>query len=567
MKYIYLIIAGLMMSAGGAVAQDGDGAAKGAMARQPLFTWDLLWAGSWEESKSLLNRGDFRLGLAWPELVTRAQALDKHTLNFKLDQPWGEPSSGITSASVGLYHQATGSRLLYGVLDEWGLPARIRSPWIRSAPYTENHKPVMADLRTTTSTTKADELYLYLSSPRLSLNNLPLFENAPETAIRGFGSAQFPAVDAVGGNFAPAFSGGLETAFGGDIDLLLEGFYTGRELPARDSSSWFSESPPLPDRDFRLGAAALLLSTPYVSFASDWAWSETFAWGAGVYGSAGIRVSPPLPWGAAGTMAKPGPWSLSLAADGMSERYVGRDGASPGGGLRTAGKVEWKGPRSSLFKVNTTLRGPTLRGPALDAPFERSSSGVYYRFPAPAANAVANAANSGKFPLRVSRISLNADRNASNLKKIYDDIDGALGLSLSLPPMLLPPALLPASAARVKNPKPKSYPLNINLSATIKTLGSAAEAPPPYPFLPINAGSGAPMEFDSAKESVELLWSPGIFQLRTRWGFTSYAKKDSQWDGSISAAVRFKHGRFSAKFAWPVFPEKWNCTLSWRVEK
>ena len=537
-------------------AQDGS-ARQPVAADKPLFTWDLLWTGSWEESKNLLNRGDLRLGLTPPGLLLRGQFLDKHPFNVELDPPWGDPSSGISAASAGLYHKATGSRLLYGILDEWGLPARIRSPWIRSAPYTENHKPIMADLRTTTSTTKKDEAYLYLSSPRLDLNSLPLFQNAPKMAVRGFGSAQFAAMDAVEGELSPAFSGGLEALLWKDTELLLEGFYTGAELPARGSSSWFSDPPPLPDRDFRLGAAALLLNTPYVSFSSDWAWSETFAWGSGVYGNAGIFLSPPFAWNKPKT-GKTGPWSLSLAADGMSERYIGRDGTSPGGGLRTAGKVEWKGPRSSLFRVNTTLRGP-----ALDEPFERSSSGIYYRFPAPAANA----AHSGKFPLRVSRMSLNADRNASNLKKIYDDIDGALGLSLSLPPMLLPPVLLPSSARKIKNPRPKSYPLSINLSATIKTLGSSAEVPPSYPFLPINAESGTPMEFDSAKVSGELLWSPGIFQFRTRWGYTAYAKKDDQWDGSVSAAVRFKHGRFSTKFAWPVFPEKWNCTLSWRVEK
>jgi len=544
MKYLFLIV-GLMISAVVVPAQDG-------LAGKPAFTWDLLFAGSWEESKNLLNRGDFRVGLTGPGLAARAQAVDKHTLNFELEQPWGD--SGITSASVGFYHQATGSRLLYGVLDEWGLPARIRSPWIRSAPYIENHKPVMADLRTTTSTTKTDELYLYLSSPRLRLNrglkSLALFENAPEIAVRGFSSAQLPVMDAAGGNIAPAFSGGLETVFGRGFELLLEGFYTGAELPARDSGAWFSDPPPLPDRDFRLGAAALLLNTPYVSFASDWAWSETFAWGNGVYGNAGIRVCPPFSWNR-GPMGKPGPWSLSLAADGMSERYVGRDGASPGGGLRTAGKIEWKGPRSSLFRVNTTLRGP-----ALDEPFDRSSSGIYYRFPAP--NAAAS--NSGKFPLRVNRLSLNADRNASDLKKIYDDIDSAVGLSLRLPPILLPPVLLPSSA-RGKNSRPKSYPLSVNLSTNVKTLGSAAEVPPPYPFFEV------PMAFDSAKESAELLWSPGIFQFRTKWGYTAYAHKDNHWDGSVSAAVRFKYGRFSAKFAWPVFPEKWNCTLSWRVEK
>jgi hypothetical protein len=127
--------------------------------------------------------------------------------------------------------------------------------------------------------------------------------------------------------------------------------------------------------------------------------------------------------------------------------------------------------------------------------------------------------------------------------------------------MSLPLVLLPSSARKVKNIKPKSYPLNINLSESVDWLGSADEAPSPYPFFPAN------QEFDSSKTSCELLWSPGIFQLRTRWGYTVYEKKDNHWDGSFSAAVRFKHGRFSAKIAWPVFPEKWNCTLSWRVEK
>jgi hypothetical protein len=290
-----------------------------------------------------------------------------------------------------------------------------------------------------------------------------------------------------------------------------------------------------------------MFTMPYFAFTSDWAWSETFAWGGGIYGNAAIRLNPPLPWNAAG---KPGPWSLSLAADGMSERYVGRDGTSPGSGLRTAGKIEWKGPKSSFFRVNTTLRSS-----APDGHFERSSSGIYYRLPA------ANA-STGVFPLRITRISLNADRNASDLKKIRDGVDGTLGLSLNLPPMSLPHVLLASSARRVKNIKPKIYPLGINLSTSINELGSLEDdAPSPYPFFPANMG------FDSAKTSCELLWSPGIFQFRTKWGYTVYEKKDNKWDGSISAAVRFKYGRFSAKIAWPVLPEKWNCTLSWRLEK
>jgi hypothetical protein len=538
MKYLFLII-GFLMSAICIFAEDSP-------VSQPkkVFTWDLLWTGSWEESKNLHDRGDFRLGFIQPGLTFRTQAIDRRTLNFELDSPWGEPSKAITGLSLGLYHKATGSRMLYGVLDEWGLPARIRSPWIRSAPYIENHKPIMADLRTTVSSTKKDEAYLYLSSPRLGLFE----ETAFPVTVRGFASGQFIPENA-GENFTPAFSGGLETLLGKKTGLLLEGFYTQTELAARKGSTWFSNPPPLPDRDFSLGAAAVMLTLPYFIFTSDWAWSQTFAWGDGLYGNAGIRLSPPLPWTNAG---KPGPWSLSLAADGMSERYVSRDGSSPGGGLRTAGKVEWKGPKSSLFRLNTSLRAS-----ASDEPFERSSSGVYYRFPAGKAATT--------FPLQITRISLSADRNASDLKKIRDGVDGALGLSLNLPPMSLAPVLLPLSARKVKNIKPKIYPLRINLSTSIDELGSIGDddsfVPSPYPFFPAN------MEFDSAKTTCEFLWSPGIFQFRTKWGYTVYERKDNQWDASISAAVRFKYGRFSAKVSWPVLPEEWNCTLSWRLEK
>jgi hypothetical protein len=500
---------------------------------QALFTWDLMWAGSWEESKTLNNRADLRFGFTGPSLLVRAQALDRHTMNFELDPVWGDPSKGITGVSFALYHKATDSRLLYGVLDEWGLPARVRSPWIRGAPYAENHKPLMADIRTTASSTKKDELYLYLSSPLLKLERFGL-----AFSLRGYASGQFTPADDAENNPAPAFAGGVEALIGKKANLLLEGFYTGFELPAKEPSTWFSDPPPLPARDFRLGAASLMLKIPWFSISSDLAWSEVFAYGNGVYGNLGLRLNLPFIV----------PWSLSLAADGMSERYTGRDGSNPGGGFRVAGKIERKGTRGSLFRANTSFRSSTI-----GEDFERSSIGLYYRFPS-------SSAMSGEFPLRINRITLNADRNASELKKIKDGIDGSLGLSLNLPPLSLPRLLLPSSAAKVKNLKPKVYPLNINFASSIDWLGHADEQLSPFPFFP-------PGEFDSTKTSCELLWSPGLFQFRTKLGFTTYAKKDNQWDASISTAVRFKHGRFSVKFAWPQLPEKWNCTLAWRVEK
>ncbi|MCL1836677.1 MAG: hypothetical protein FWG46_03935 [Treponema sp.] len=521
MKYLFFV-AGLLLPVVVIPAQE-----------KPAFTWDLLVSGSWEESKNLHNRLDARVFLVGQDLVVRGQAIDRRPLNFQLDRPLGDNANEEGIASFGLYHKATGSRLLFGTLDEWGLPARIRSPWIRSAPYAENHKPVMADLKTAASSTKSPEAYLYLSSPLLEFERI---------SLRGFASAQFPAQ----GEFEPAFSFGLDTRLDGKYDLLLEGFYTGAQLPAKEGSSWFSDPPPLPDRDFRLLAGALGFNMPYLSLSSDWAWSETFAYGSGVYGCLGIRFNPPRSWGWG---EKPSPWSLSLATDGMTDRYVGRDGTSPAGGLRTAGKIEWKGPRSSLFRASTSLRSG-----GLEEPFSRSSTGLYYRFPA-----LSGRAADGAFPLRLSRISLGADRNASDRNTISDSVDGSLGLSLGLPPLLLPAMFLPGAAA--KNPKPKSYPLGITLSTSIKSLGATAEIPSPYPFAPTN------QEFDSAKTSCELIWSPGIFQFRTRWGITAFARKDTMADASFSAAVRFKRGRISAKIAYPDFPDKWNCTLSWRVEK
>ena len=521
-----------------ASGQHGSAFAQNNPPRDPLFAWNLLWTGSWEESRTLHNRGDFRLGFARRQWTLRAQALDRRPLNLEADDTWEDFSERSAGGySIGLYHRATGSRLLYGILHEQGLPARIRSPWSRSAPFAENRRPITADLRTTSSTTRHEEAYLHLASPHLALFRTGI-------SLRGFASAQF----ALEGNGGPAFSGGLEASIRASA-IRLEGFFAGAELPARESSTWFSDPPSLPDREFRICAAALTITAPYFRFASDLAWSRTFAYGSGIYANAAIRISPPL----SGT-ARLGPWFLSLSAEGVEGRYVDRNGASIGSGFRTAGRLERRGPRASLFRADVSLRAP-----ALDAQFDRGSAGVSYRFPAPSFHANAAAC----FPLRINRISLDAQRNASNLGRIQDSFEAALGLSLALPPMSLPQALLLASSgrARAQNQRARVYPLGISFSSTIQWLGAAGEAPPPFPFF-TPAG-----EFASARIGCELLWSPGIFQFRTRWNYTAHFDRDGKLDGSISASIRFRHGRLTARVAWPDFPEKRNYTLSWRLER
>jgi len=493
----------------------------------PQFNWGLLWSGSWEENTfssdpalreapelagTLQNRGDIRLHLL-PWFTLRSQILDKHPLDFGIDPPWGDPVKGITNFNGGLYHKGTGSRLLFGVLDEWGLSARTRNPWIRSPPYAEIHKPLMADLKTAVSSTKKDEIYLYLSSPYLEI--------VPNIKLRGFISAQTEAE-----NFTPAFSGGADLSFSKTSNLTLETFYTGKTLPQKNGKSWFSDPPPLPQREFHLFSAGVLYSNQLISASSDFAFSETFAWGNDIYCNFGITLTPPI-----NSSGKSRPLSFSLAVDGAGDRFTGRDGSSVDAGFRSAAKIEWKGKSNSLLRINTILRSS-----GIEDQFNRGSAGFYYRFPSNAANL--------KFPVRLTRISFSADRNAENQLKINDSFSGSFAFNI--------------------NP-PKISPLGITLSGAFKGETSSEDIPFIYPIFVGDKNN--PWDWKSASIHCELYWSPLNIQLKSKVGLSFFPEKDEKWDFMISAAVRFRQCRITLKAASPDFPEKWNWTVSWKLEK
>jgi hypothetical protein len=509
MKYLSFLAAGLLWSAvffAGPMASAAP--SKKSAKEQPSFDWTLLWSGTWVENKTLHNRGEVKLNFIPFGLMLRGEALDRHTMNFELDPPWGDPEKGLTHFLGGLYHKPTGSRLLYGVLDEWGLPARIRNPWIRSAPYPENHKPIIADLKTAVTSTKEDEAYLYLSSPFLNLFST--------VKIKGFASALTQA-----DNFLPDLCVGLDAVFNKNTGLLLEAFYTGAKLPPTKNSTWFSNPPPLPEREFNLYAIGFVFKNPFLSVSSDWAYSETFAWGTDIYANLGIRLTPQLPFS-----GKSRPLSISLAADGAGERFVYRDGINHGESFRNAGKIEWKSAKNSLFKASTVLRGSRL-----GEEFNRSSSDLYYRFPA----------IRDSFPIRLSKISFSMDRNAVNLQKIIDGYGGNMGFAIAMPSV-------------------KTSSLGIALSGSVKGL-SSSESPSPYPVFFDS------WVFNNASANCELSWSPLNMQIKSKVGYAWYANKDDKCDISLYAAFRFKRGRLSLKAESPDFPEKWNCTVSWRLEK
>lgn len=436
---------------------------------------ELTAAGSWEQDTSLINRLDLRLrGFGF---TGRAQMIDKRPA-------WEEIEAGNTAFSGGLYHH-TGSRFLYGIQDEAGLPARIRSPWARAVPFVENHKPSVRDLKTEPSSTKEADTYLYLGSPQLG-------------PLRGFVSV------VLDHEWTPAYSWGVAVRFAEKTSLNMEGFFTERTLPPRKVSTWFSETPPLPERDFRIYGTSINFSAPLVGFASDWAYSEAFGYGTGLYGNAALRLGNK-------------PWRLSLAADGADKRYTDRDGAAAGPGFRNALRLERFGPRNSLFRAAVSLRSKEF-----GEVFERSSTALYYRLPA---------APQGKVPfLRPTRFSLTLNRNGSDPEAALDSAEGTAGLAAG--------------------------PVNSVFQGTLSGTGGG-----PGVF-PNPAGA---YDFNSLKISGEFSCPVTIFLFKARLNYTVLAGKDPLWGASFSASVRGKSGRFTVKLASEDFPREWIWTLSWRL--
>jgi hypothetical protein len=449
--------------------------------------WSFIWAGSWENEGNLVNRADLRFHIPWQDLTLRVQLIDQRPGAFA-SQSWEDFTAGTTAFSGGLYHEKTGSRVLYGILNESGFSTRLSNLWTRSIPFVEYHKPSRSDLRTTPSSTKEPETYLYLSSQQLGM-------------FKGFGSIRLDEY------LNPAFASGVDVQFSKKTNLRIEGFYTGKKLVPRNATAWFSKYPPLPERDFHIYALGLVYTSSFLSIATDWAYSDTFAYGRDMYGNLGLQIGKR-------------PWLLSLVADGAGSRYVGANGIATGPGFRLGAKLEQYGTKNRLFRLSTSFRSNGF-GEA----FERSSSLIYYRF----------STNFWSFPVKPSRVSLRLARNASNKEKIEDKIEGLIGINWGS--------------------------LRSVFSGTVTGLSSTEENPLPFPF------PEESLAFNSATISGELFYNLSIFQFRTKWGYTIRHEKDSIWDTAFQVTVRGKPGRFSLKIMSPEFPTLWTCTLTWHLEK
>ena len=338
--------------------------------------WSLLSSGSWEYEGKLVTREDVGVFLPW-NLSLRAQLIDSRK---SID-------TANTAFSGGLYHKASGSRLLYGILDDSGLSARLRKLWSHAAPFVENHKPSSLELATEPSSTKSPVAALFLSTPHFG-------------ALSGFASLVLDKA------FNAAVSSGIDISFNKKTTFRLEGFYTSKELPSRSSATWFSSSPPLPARNFELYALSAVYTSTFFDIASDWALSKTFAYGQDVYGNLALGIGSR-------------PWRVSLAADGAGGRYVGSDGDTNSAGFRLGARFEYFWKRSSNITLSATLRAPKT-----GLPFDRSSSLITYRFP------TNFSVKLGPVPLNPNLCSLGFSRNATDWDKVKDKAEVSFGLNV-----------------------------------------------------------------------------------------------------------------------------------------
>jgi len=531
----------------------------------PVLIPELLWSGSWESQHNLTNRLDFNLTVPKLHLAFRLQLLDRRPASGFgdfIESFGGETADkAITQPGLGLYHLTTGSRLLYGTLDSYGLPARIRNVWIRGAPYAESRTLSLADLKTAPSSTAKNQGYVFLESP-----DLPLWHGM----FHGFGSVTVNDVPAFSNpaesnppDRSPAVSLGLEYSLGKGI-FRLEGLYAGQSLPERKSNTWFNEKPALPQRDTRLFAGAASFYLPAFALAMDLACSETFAFGQDYYGNLGLRFGDK-------------PWRFSLAMDAAGSRYVDNAGNNPGAGVRAAARLERRGKKSGLFRLAAQIRGPgpaqgTLQAlsagdfAAFTGGINRISGELYYRPPESSASF-----GSGHFSF--SRFSFSVEQDARNEKKVLDSAGAMAAFKLgpvnSVSEVKLTGINRKASAGmKGGGYEFNSYRLSQNFSCTINgsffksfTVNASASGNSPGK----EPGNSAPKPW-GAKPSGKGKKNPFSVQLSTGADYEKTAGKDGVWNASFSASVRGKKNRLTIKAATPAFPKKWECTISWRMQ-
>ncbi|MDR2468120.1 MAG: hypothetical protein LBD22_04075, partial [Spirochaetaceae bacterium] len=254
------------------------------------FHFKQLFTGSWNNKDQIGYSAISTLSGPF-DLAVRGQFT-----GFQPRPLWEDFYAGRIDAGAGIYHQRTGTRLLAGKLETWGLATRTRTVWIHALPWFEVHKPSGADLRTVYVASAPESIYLNLISPEFDLSRITSHFSFPLVV-----SLQNAALFNEENYF---FLQGSSTAqIAKHHKFRFEWCYTEKSLPERRQSTWFSEKRYLPVREIRFYAFNLMYAHPWVGFSTDFACSEIFAWGEDFYLNGGVRIGKR-------------PWRLSFAADG-----------------------------------------------------------------------------------------------------------------------------------------------------------------------------------------------------------------------------------------------------------
>jgi hypothetical protein len=484
-------------------------------ARPFVSGFSLLFAGSWESGGNLSDRAQLTLEMPASGLGFRVQYTERRKASSRDAFTESFHENNLAAVSGGVYHKPTGSRFLYGMITTSGLAARVTNPRLKGVPFEELRVPSQSELKTETSSVALPAFYLHLASPELDPGN-----SASKLRFKIFGAVSLESEGEPGTTlaFSPgkgAVTAGTTVSFSSSSWMRLEAYHTEGTIPPRDSSTWFSYKPSLPERDFRLYAGSAVLHFTGFGLAVDGAWSETFAYGKDFYGSLGIRFGDR-------------PWRLSLAADGAGSRYVGPDGGENGAELRLAARLERRGKRSSLFRLEAIARAAETEDNSPGGFWElaekpnRYSLGLYYR---PRTGGVVH---SFSFSLKGdSRIPEKESAGAEAL------------VSLRL------------------------FQLGMDTRISVSGLNEENPSSPET----IRLGS---YRFDSLGLRESLVWGRDFFQCKAGFGYTAEMKAaglKTFWDASLAVTLKGKHGWLSLKMASPKLPGDWKYTVSWLVRK
>lgn len=285
---------------------------------------ELTISGDWREGEDIDQRFALSLVDALPGLTLRALYVERRPP----DENYPNASAALRG---GLYHAGTGSRLLYGPLQESGLVSRMHNPWGKGLPYAEHHQPRVGELAPR-------------AGPDASNTTYGLVGTRLKAPLRLYGAASLSETDKLIAGMGLQFYG-LPSA-----ELAAEGTYLAWTLDELTPTAWFSEQGPLPERILRIAGLRASLMTHFLSLAGDIAYSHAENQGSGSYGNFALNL-------------RRGPLSLDLSAESVSDLFTDPEGQRAPEGFRWGAKIVGRPSRSQIISLEGLFQSPSPQEP------------------------------------------------------------------------------------------------------------------------------------------------------------------------------------------------------------